>query len=164
MSGYKPKDSSFLRDMSEKESSLFAGIKLKSKNLLKKVDLDFVLLKDIMNKSKGIKSNLILGHNFIVNNKIIFLINGGVSYLNNDYSKYYFGVSNNEIINERNYYNPGTVFRTSLKVGLNYRMAEKLNLLILLNYENLSDKLSNSPIVRQENIFSGLLGFIYNIN
>jgi len=79
-----------------------------------------------------------------------------------DYTNYYFGVSPSEASPTRPEYVAGSSLNTALKVRWGYELTKKWLLSGSLGLEYLDSKISDSPIVAKDKIWSGRISIAYN--
>lgn len=85
-----------------------------------------------------------------------------VSYLNDDYSRYYYGVADYEVTPSRPAYRPGSAVNTWVGFSLGYQLAPKWLLSSTMGMEYLDSSVSNSPIVDRDKLWSVSIGLAYN--
>lgn len=84
------------------------------------------------------------------------------AYLNDEYSDYYFGVSEQEITPSRPEYEPGAVINTWIGFTLGYELTPKWLLSTKVGVEFLDSAVSASPIVDRDRLWSVRVGLAYN--
>jgi len=77
-------------------------------------------------------------------------------------NRYYYGVSESELIPGISPYSPGS--STNVKLGLNvgYAISDKWLLSVSASHEWLGSEISSSPIVERDTLWSGNIGIAYN--
>jgi outer membrane scaffolding protein for murein synthesis (MipA/OmpV family) len=85
-----------------------------------------------------------------------------LSYLSDDYSDYYFGVSETETTATRPEYQPGAVTNTWVGFTLGYELSPKWLLSSTVGVEFLDAAVKASPIVERDRLWSASLGLAYN--
>jgi outer membrane protein len=84
------------------------------------------------------------------------------SYLSDDYSDYYFGVSEQESTPSRPEYVPGAVTNTWVGFTLGYELTPRWLLSSTVGIEFLDSAVSDSPIVDRDQLWSVRVGLAYN--
>jgi outer membrane scaffolding protein for murein synthesis (MipA/OmpV family) len=85
-----------------------------------------------------------------------------VSYLSDDYSRYYFGVADYEATPTREAYQPGAVMNTWLGFSLGYQLTPHWLLSTTVGVEYLDSAVTASPIVDRDQTLSASIGLAYN--
>jgi len=83
-------------------------------------------------------------------------------YLSDDYSDYYFGVSQNEATPTRPAYEPGAAINILVGFRLGYELTPRWLLSGKVGIEFLDSAVSNSPIVDKDRLWSANIGLAYN--
>lgn len=81
-----------------------------------------------------------------------------------DYANYYFGVSAPEATPTRPEYQPGSVLNTALKIRWGWGITDRWLLYGTVGLEFLDSKITNSPIVDKDEIWSASIAVAYNNN
>ncbi|MGL4403038.1 MAG: MipA/OmpV family protein [Fusobacteriaceae bacterium] len=89
-----------------------------------------------------------------------------VSYFTADFSDYYFGISEKEVLRGTGSKITGTyeadgAFSAGLKITGDYAVNDRLSLVIFLGAEKFSDEIKDSPIVENSTIYSAGVGAKY---
>lgn len=84
------------------------------------------------------------------------------SYLSDEYSDHYFGVSEQEMTPSRPEYEPGAVTNTWIGFTLGYEVTPKWLLSTTVGVEFLDSAVTASPIVDRNHLWSVRVGFAYN--
>jgi hypothetical protein len=79
-----------------------------------------------------------------------------------DRNRYYYGVSESELIPEISPYEPGSSTNARLGVHFGYAITEKWLLSGSVSHEWLGSEISDSPIVARDGLWSGSVGIAYN--
>jgi len=85
-----------------------------------------------------------------------------IKYLSDDYSNYYFGVSQNEALPTRPAYEPGAAINTWVGIRLGYELTPNWLLSSTVGIEFLDSVVTNSPIVDKDRLWSANIGLAYN--
>jgi outer membrane protein len=85
-----------------------------------------------------------------------------ISYLDEDYSDYYFGVAPQESSASRPEYRPGAVTNTWVGFTLGYELTPRWLLKTSVGLEFLDSAVTDSPIVDEDRLWSGSIGLAYN--
>lgn len=84
------------------------------------------------------------------------------TYMSEDYSDYYFGVSQVEMTPSRPEYHPGSVVNAWVGFTVGYRLSRQWLLTSTVGLEFLDSAVSASPIVEHDRIWSASIGLAYN--
>jgi outer membrane scaffolding protein for murein synthesis (MipA/OmpV family) len=85
-----------------------------------------------------------------------------VSYLSDDYSRYYYGVADYEARPSRPAYEPGAAVNTWAGFTLGYELTPRWLLSTTVGIEFLDSTVSSSPIVDRDKLWSASIGLAYN--
>ena len=85
-----------------------------------------------------------------------------IIYMDDDYSNYYFGVSEVEMTPTRPAYQPGAIVNTSIGFTVGYRLFPKWLLTSTVGLEFLDSAVIASPIVDRDRLWSVNIGLAYN--
>ncbi len=86
------------------------------------------------------------------------------NYMSDDYSNYYYGVSEQESTPSRPEYEPGAVTNTEVGFTLGYELTPKWLLSTTVGVEFLDSAVTASPIVDRNHLWSVQVGLAYNAN
>ena len=84
------------------------------------------------------------------------------TYMSEDYSDYYFGVSQVEMTPSRPEYHPGSVVNTWAGFTVGYRLSPQWLLTSTVGLEFLDSAVTASPIVERDRLWSASVGVAYN--
>ena len=84
------------------------------------------------------------------------------TYMSEDYSDYYFGVSQVEMTPSRPEYHPGSVVNTWVGFTVGYRLSAQWLLTSTVGLEFLDSAVTASPIVDRDRLWSANIGLAYN--
>ncbi|MDH4107412.1 MAG: MipA/OmpV family protein [Gammaproteobacteria bacterium] len=85
-------------------------------------------------------------------------------YQNQDYNRYYFGVTPAEAISGRPAYDPAASLGWRLKARLGYRIADNWLLSTTVAWESLGDEITASPLVDRDSLWSASIGVAYDVD
>ena len=83
-------------------------------------------------------------------------------HMSDDYSNYYFGVSDQESTPTRPAYQPGAITNTSVGFTLGYELTPRWLLSTTVGLEFLDSSVTASPIVERDQLWSANIGLAYN--
>jgi hypothetical protein len=83
-------------------------------------------------------------------------------YMSSAYSRYYFGVSDSEVVAGRPSYEPGATMSYEVGFALGYELTPSWLLKASIGVETLDTRISDSPIVGKDHLLSGTIGLAYN--
>lgn len=82
-------------------------------------------------------------------------------YMSDDYSDYYFGVSEQESTPSRPEYEPGAIMNIELKFTIGYELTPQWLLSTSIGFELLDSAVTASPIVGRDRLWSASVGLAY---
>ena len=91
-----------------------------------------------------------------------FVPNVRFTHMSDDYSNYYFGVSDQESTPTRPEYHPGAITNTSVGFTLGYELTPQWLLSTTVGLEFLDSSVTASPIVERDQVWSANIGLAYN--
>ena len=90
-----------------------------------------------------------------------FVPNVRFTHMSDDYSNYYFGVSDQESTPTRPEYHPGAITNTSVGFTLGYELTPQWLLSTTVGLEFLDSSVTASPIVERDQLWSANIGLAY---
>lgn len=156
---YKASDSKILTGMSDKKSSVEAGLAFSA--TMNDSYIESMFLTDILDRYESWIFKTEIGHDFELGNfsfypSLIFI------YQSSDFLNYYYGVSKEESISSsHNEYNANNGWQTGIQTYIKYPLTDKLSTLVNMRVDILSSEATQSPIVQDNYIYSGLVSIIY---
>lgn len=88
-------------------------------------------------------------------------LNAGAAWQSEDLSQYIWGVSASEVAVGRPAYAPGNVLVPYLSIGARLPINDNLSLLGTIRADFLPSEVTDSPIIEDDTLISGGLGFVY---
>jgi len=157
--GFGGADSDDLRGLDERRWSLEAGPIIGWRRW--PVHVQFRSYWELLDRHNGLTSELELSlpRQF---DRGYFVPSIRVSYLNDDYSGYYYGVADYEATPSRAAYQPGAAVNTWLGFTLAYELTPRWLLSTTVGIEHLDSVVSSSPIVDRDKLWSASIGLAYN--
>lgn len=116
---------------------------------------------DVSGHHDGFQMNLGLESNFPVNRYLIVAPSIEVEALSKDYVDYYFGVKDSEATAARSAYKGKDTVNTSASLGFIIPITEEWRIVNQLTYTWLGDGISDSPLIKRDNVFSGMIMTTY---
>lgn len=119
------------------------------------------LQQDISNQHKGYSANLGYSYSLELGH---WLIEPAISatWINEDISDYYYGVGQNEVTRNRAAYQPGSASYLNTELNLVYFFNRNHALALGVSYSQLSNNISDSPIVNHSSTSSAMIGYVYS--
>jgi len=156
---YKPSDSTALAGLSEKKSSLEAGLAFSAQ--IGDSYIESMLLTDILDRYDSWIFKTEIGHDFVLGD-FSFYPSLILIYQSSKYINYYYGISKEDsLTSSYDIYTANNGFELGLQTYIEYPFTDKLSALINLRYDRLSSEATASPIVEDDYIYSGLVSLIY---
>lgn len=154
--GYKSSD---ILGMSERKNSFEGGLAFSLKN--GDFHLEVMALRDIIYESKNWVSTAEIGYDFSLG-KFDFYPSLIISYQSDQFTNYYYGVKQNETTLQRSYYTPLGGVQLGAQTYISYPINKQFSLFGNLKVDRLSHEASQSPLVKDKHIYSGLLSLLYH--
>jgi len=157
--GYKSSD---IKGMNERKNSLEGGIAISGKK--ENSHIEIMLLTDVLYRTQAWIASTEIGHDFNYKDfsfypSLIF------TYQSADFTNYYYGVRRNEVLSSsHNYYSPNAGLQVGIQTYIKYPLTKKLSVFVNIKVDRLSDEASNSPLIQDKYIYSGLTSLIYTFN
>jgi len=82
-------------------------------------------------------------------------------YQSSQFMDYYYGIESYEATPQREAYSPASGLQIGAQTYIEYPLTEKLSAFVNLRIDKLSQEATNSPLVNEECIYSGLASLIY---
>ena len=156
--GYEASDSQALEGMEKRKNTWEGGLALSMQK--DTTFLEVMVLNDLLNNTNGWIIKAELGDEFKLAN-FTFYPSVLAIYQSSEYVSYYYGVKESETTLTRAAYNPGSGVDFALQTYVSYPLTKKLSTLLNFRADFLSKETTNSPIVQDNRIYSGLLSLIY---
>jgi len=156
--GYKADDSQYLEGMSDRKSSWEGGLSLAGKN-----DLGFaeiIYAHDLLNSSNRSLIRAEIGTK-IKYKQWTFVPSLMLFWFSKGFNDYYYGVNENESTQTREEYHPNAGINGAFQSYLNYQLSSEWGILTNIRADYLNSTISNSPIVSDKHILSGMISLLY---
>jgi outer membrane protein len=157
--GYKAGESSSLAGMN-RESSIQGGLGFDMQ--YKESFFNFVLFQDILNKSNSTISRAEIGQHLKID-KVDLYPSISLIYHADKFNEYYYGVSSSEATLQRSVYSPASSIDYSFQTYAKYSFSEKWSTLLNFRVDSLNKEESNSPVVSEKYMYSGLISLLYKV-
>ena len=145
--------------MDERETTWEGGLAFSAKT--DNAYIEIMALTDIFDRYDSWILKTELGYDFKIGDFSLYpsLI---VIYQSSDFLNYYYGVKQSEVLTSGfNQYTPNDGFLLGAQTYIEYPFTDKLSALINIRADKLSQEATDSPIVREDYIYSGLISLIY---
>ncbi len=157
--GYSAKDAATLAGMADRHSSWEGGISFAAKNNLGFLEL--LYFQDLLDNSNGSLLRLEVGKK-ITTGKWTIVPSLLLIRFSQKFNNYYYGVRSNEATPQRPAYTADAGINYAAQSYLMYDITKNWHILGNLRLDLLSSTISNSPIVEDRVMFSGLLSVMYS--
>jgi len=157
--GYKASDSSTLAGMDERKNTFEGGIAF-SASYEKEKYIEIMLLTDMLERHDAWLLKTEIGDTYKLG-KCTFYPSIIIMYQSQHFLDYYYGVRTSEATLQRPAYRPSSGFEVGMQTYINYPLTKKFSILANLRYDRLPSTASDSPIVEDNTIYSGLFSVIY---
>lgn len=153
--GYKASD---IEGMDERKSSWEGGLAFGAKS--DKAYIEIMALTDILDRHESWILKTEVGYDFEFANFSLYpsLI---FTYQSSDFLNYYYGVKKSEELGSRKEYIANDGLQIGAQTYIQYPFTKNLSALINLRVDKLSKEATQSPIVDEDYIYSGLVSIIY---
>jgi len=161
--GYKAQKNSIVADMHERQSSFEGGLSLAcSYKLTKNYALfaEALQLYDMLQRYNGAITRGEIGAKIYIH-QWSFYPSLMAIYHSQNFNNYYFGVRHDETTPLRPYFHAQAGIDYAAQSYVNYAINKKYSLLLNIRADKLSKQVTDSPIVTQNEFYSGLLSFLY---
>ena len=156
--GYEAGDSKFLEGMQTREDSWEGGLSLAGKN-----DLGFaeiIYAHDLLNSSNRSLVRAKVGSK-LKNGKWTFIPTIMLFWFSKGFNDYYYGVTEEESTLSREEYHPNAGLNAAFETYINYQISPEWGILTNIRADYLNSTISNSPIVSDNYILSGMISLLY---
>ncbi|WP_372998930.1 MipA/OmpV family protein [Sulfurimonas sp.] len=153
--GYKASD---IQGMDERKTTWEGGLAFSAKT--GKAYIEIMALTDMLDRYESFIVKTEAGYDFEFANFSLYpsLI---LIYQSSDFLNYYYGVKKSEELGSRKEYIPNDGLQIGAQTYIKYPFTEKFSALINLRVDKISKEATQSPIVNDDYIYSGLLSLIY---
>ncbi len=148
-----------IKGMQERETTWEGGVAFSAKS--QKTYIEIMALTDILDRYDSWILRTEVGYDFEIGKlslypSLIFM------YQSSDFLNYYYGVKESETISSGfTQYSPDSGILLGAQTYIKYPFTDKLSTLINIRIDALSQEVTDSPIVKDNYIFSGLVSLIY---
>lgn len=159
--GYKAGDSASLAGMDERKSSFEGGIAFSAK--YKDTYIENMLLHDLLGYSKSWVNKTEFGTKYSIG-KVNFYPSIVMLYMSDKFMNYYYGVKANEVNLSLNRpaYKADSGFEFGMQTYIAFPLTKRFSTLFNFRYDLLPKSATNSPLVEDNYIYSGLVSILYN--
>ena len=157
--GYKPSDSSTLTGMEERKSTFEGGLAF-SASYEKEKYIEIMLLTDLFERHDAWLLKTEIGDTYKFG-KASFYPSLIIMYQSQQFLDYYYGVKTSEATPTRKAYSASSGFEVGIQTYISYPLTDNFSLLTNLRYDRISSSAYDSPIVKDNYIYSGLFSVIY---
>ena len=144
--------------MSDKKSSIEAGLALSAS--FDKGYIETMLLTDVLHRYDSWILKTEIGYDFELGN-FKFYPSFIAIYQSSDFINYYYGVTSNEATVWRPEYHANKALQLGAQTYIKYPITENFATLLNVRVDKLPSAATNSPIVTDKYVYSGLLSLIY---
>jgi outer membrane protein len=157
--GYKSSDSTILTGMNDRKSSFEGGLAFSSQ--IDKAHFEIMALTDVISRHETWIISTELGYDFKFG-KLALYPSILAIYQSQEFIDYYYGVTNQEAITSTNSaYFPHAGIQLGLQTYVKYPISKNISIFLNLRVDKLAQEASDSPIVEDDYIYSGLTSLIY---
>jgi len=144
--------------MDERETTWEGGLAFSAK--IDKAYIEIMALTDVMDRYDSWILKTEAGYDFEFGKLSLYpsLI---LIYQSSDFLNYYYGVKKEEELGSRKEYIPNNGFLLGAQTYIKYPFTNELSALINIRADRLSKEATDSPIVTEDYIYSGLVSLIY---
>lgn len=159
--GYAPDDSKYLSGMDERKSSFEGGLAFSAK--YKNTYIENMLLHDLLGYHKGWLNRTEIGTKYSIG-KVNFYPSIVMLYTSDKFMNYYYGVKDSEVNLSLNRpaYKASSGFEYGVQTYIGFPLTKNFSALFNFRYDRLPKSATNSPLVEDNYIYSGLASILYN--
>jgi len=158
--GYKSSDSTYLNGLDEKKTTWEGGLAFSA--TVDKAYIEMMVLTDMLDRYESWIVKTEIGYDFKIGS-FSFYPSAIFIYQSSEFLDYYYGVSKKEALSSvYTQYSAKNGFQVGLQTYIKYPFTDKVSALINLRADRLSDEATNSPIVHDDYIYSGMASLIYS--
>ncbi len=158
---YEAKDSDSLAGMKKKKSSWEGGISLAGKNNLGFAEI--IYAHDILNSSNRSLIRAEIGTK-IRSKKWTFVPSFLLLWFSEGFNNYYYGVTKEESTISRAEYHADASLNAAFQNYINYQISPQWGVLTNMRIDFLNPNITDSPIVSDKYIFSGMISLLYSFD
>ncbi len=158
---YESTDADILADMDDRKTSWEGGISFAASNAYGYIEL--LVAKDLLHNSDGMVSTLEIGKK-IKSGSWTFVPAASVIHYDSAFNDYYYGVTQDEenLLIGRPAYQAKSGINFAVQSYIMYDVADQWHLFGNLRADYHDDAVTNSPIVDQQMMYSGLISLLYS--
>lgn len=151
-------DSSDIAGMDTRENTFEGGVAFSAKT--DKAYIELMVLSDILGRYNSWIFKSEIGYDFEYG-KFSFYPSLIFNYQSSQFMNYYYGVESHEATLQREAYSPSSGLQIGAQTYIEYPFTEELSAFVNLRVDKLSKEATNSPLVNEDYIYSGLASLIY---
>ena len=119
------------------------------------------LLQDVSGVHQGQSFNLKYSGDYLVGSGWLLKYAAGFDWLSKDLTRYYYGISKRDGVEQSAYYQPKSAWQPFVKIGAVYRINENWNFVSHLYYQKLANTVQESPLVEDNYWLASFVGVNY---
>ena len=158
--GYKASDSAVLTGMDERESTFEGGVAF-SASFHDSKYIEIMLLTDLLDRHDSWLLRTEIGDEYKLGS-FTFYPSLVVMYQSQEFLNYYYGVKKSEATALRPAYTTSDGLEIGVQTYISYPFSKHFSFLTNLRYDRISTTAKNSPIVKDNYIYSGLFSLMYS--
>ena len=159
INNYKASDSSYLSGMSDKESSIEGGLAFSAS--VDKLCIEIMALTDTLRNHEAWVLNTEISYNKLQLGEFSFYPSILFNYQSSKFINYYYGVKSYEATASRAAYSAGNGLQIGVQTYIDYPLTDKWSAFLNLRADKLPTEATDSPIVSDDYMYSGLVSLIY---
>jgi outer membrane protein len=154
--GYEDHYDKRLRGMGDRDDSIEAGLNVAWR--YDRANIEIGYLTDVSDESDGNSAYVNLGYAFLRSPEWSLSGHLNFEYLDDDVTRYYWGVPKSRATANRSAYKPDEAWNTSVGLIGSYAFADSWQLLGGAFYTMTGDEIADSPIVKEEDYMTAFVG------
>lgn len=151
-------DSSDIANMATRENSFEGGLAFSAKK--GKAHVELMALTDVLGRYDSKIFQGEIGYDLEYGKLSIYPALFAI-YQSSQFTNYYYGVEADEATTQREQYTPSSGLQMGAQVYLEYPLTQKLSAFVNLRADKLSQEATDSPLVNEDYIYSGLASLMY---
>jgi len=158
--GYKPTDSTALKGMEERKSTVEGGLAF-SASYQKDTYIEVMLLTDLLSRHDSWLLRTEIGDTYKAGD-FTFYPSVVLMYESQHFLNYYYGVKQTESTATRKAYTTSSGLEIGIQTYISYPLTKNVSILTNLRYDHIATTAKHSPIVKDSYIYSGLFSLMYS--
>lgn len=159
-SGYEQDDAKILNGMEDRDGGVWTGLKAEWQNSFADISAEYIT--EVSGDSEGSMFNFGIERTWHFKEQFMFTPRVVVSWFDDKYVDYYYGVRENEVNTSRAYYQGEAAVNFEIGARGGYMFKQKHFMFLDVSVTSLASEIKDSPLVDSSTENRVFLGYIYN--